>query len=305
MPAILAIGIAVLDEILTIPVALKPGVKHRAIRSDSVPGGNAVNAALAVARLGGTARLLARIGDDDTGRLLRQQLAAAGIDASGAPPMAGMVTSRSSIIIEPGGDRTIVIHDDPAVADRPAWLPAQLPADIDAVLGDTRWETGARHGFGLARQAGKPAVFDGDRAPVDRSLLQQASHVIFSAVGLRETCNMESLAEGLLAMRAETPAFLAVTDGADGVLALLPDGLWHLPSLDIRAVDTLGAGDVWHGAFAWALTEGMDLIAAIGWANVTAALKCTRPGGSAGTPDRHAVAQALPGLPPPRRIAAI
>lgn len=304
MPAVMAIGVALLDEILTIPVPLKPGEKHRASRAESVPGGNAVNAAIAIARLGGTAQLMARIGDDDTGRQLLDQLASLGIDTVGVHPLPGLATVRSSIIIEPGGDRTIVNFLDPRIPDRPDWLPPSLPAGVSAVMGDTRWETGAGHLFDLAGKAGIPAVFDGDRAPADRTLLQRASHIIFSATGLRETSGIEDLQAGLLALQQETKAFLAVTDGADGVLALLPDGLWHVPSIRVQAVDTLGAGDVWHGAFTWALTEGMALMTALGWANVTAALKCERPGGSMGAPGRADVEAALPKLPVPRRLSA-
>lgn len=305
MPAVMAIGVALLDEILTIPVPLKPGEKHRAIRAESVPGGNAVNAAIAIARLGGTAHLMARIGDDDTGRQLLDRLNGLGIETSGVHPLPGLATVRSSIIIEPGGDRTIVNYLDPRMPDRPDWLPQALPAGVSAVMGDTRWETGAGHLFDLARKAGIPAVFDGDRAPADRTLLQRASHVIFSATGLRETSGIENLQAGLFALQQETAAFLAVTDGAAGVLALLPDGLWHVPSIPVQAVDTLGAGDVWHGAFAWALTEAMPLVTALGWANITAALKCQRQGGSMGAPARAEVEAALPKLPAPRRLAAI
>lgn len=305
MPAVMAIGVALLDEILTIPVPLKPGEKHRAIRAESVPGGNAVNAAIAIARLGGTAQLMARIGDDDTGRQLLDRLNGLGIETSGVHRLPGLATVRSSIIIEPGGDRTIVNYLDPRMPDRPDWLPKALPAGVSAVMGDTRWETGAGHVFDLARKAGIPAVFDGDRAPADRTLLTRASHVIFSATGLRETSGVEDLQAGLLALQPETDAFLAVTDGADGVLALLPDGLWHVPSITVQAVDTLGAGDVWHGAFAWALTEAMPLLAAIRWANITAALKCQRQGGSMGAPERAEVEAALPRVPAPRRLAAI
>lgn len=305
MGTILAIGIAVLDEVVAIPVALKPGEKHRAIRADTVPGGNAANVTLAVCRLGGQARLAARIGEDESGNLLRRLLVAQGIDISASPPVPGIFTTRSNIIIEPGGDRTIVIYLDPRLPDRPDWLPATLPPDIAAVTGDTRWETGAGHLFDLARAVGKPAIFDGERAPEDRSLVRRASHCIFSATGLRETTGLPDLNAGLLALRRETDSFLAVTDGADGVLALLDDGLWHVPSLSIRAVDTLGAGDIWHGAFAWALTEHMTIPEALRWANVTAALKCLKPGGSSGAPHREAVAAALPGLPPARRLAAI
>jgi sulfofructose kinase len=59
------------------------------------------------------------------------------------------------------------------------------------------------------------------------------------------------------------------------------------------AVDTLAAGDVWHGAFTLALAESKDITGAAGFANMAAALKCTRPGGRRGAPSRVEVEAAL------------
>ena len=61
----------------------------------------------------------------------------------------------------------------------------------------------------------------------------------------------------------------------------------------MTAVDTLGAGDVWHGAFALRLAEGADELTAIRFASAAAALKCTRPGGRMGAPSRAEVAAFL------------
>ena len=60
----------------------------------------------------------------------------------------------------------------------------------------------------------------------------------------------------------------------------------HLPAFAVEAVDTLGAGDVWHGAFALGLAEGQGERAAIRFASAAAAIKCTRFGGRAGAPQR-------------------
>ena len=75
----------------------------------------------------------------------------------------------------------------------------------------------------------------------------------------------------------------AVTDGAEGVL--MADGS-RLPARQVQVVDTLGAGDVWHGAFALRLAEGSAEGEAVAFANAAAALKCTRAGGRLGTPSR-------------------
>lgn len=289
MTAIVSIGIVVLDEVFSIPDRLRPGEKHRAASLKSVIGGNAANASLAIARLGGKARLIARFGDDETGRLLRARLEAEGLDLSGSAAVPGAPTSRSAIVIEPDGSRTIVNHFDSSMPDLPDWLPRSLPTDTAAVLGDTRWEPGAAHLFRLAREKGLPAVFDGDRKPVDESLISLATHPVFSAQGLREWSGEGDLAVGLRRLAAQGPGFAAVTDGANGVHFILGDATGHVPTFPVRVVDTLGAGDVWHGAFALALGEGQDAVPAIRFANASAAIKCSRAGGTSGAPTRSEV----------------
>lgn len=289
MIEVVTIGIAVLDEIFAIPGSIAPGEKHRAGAITTVVGGNATNAALAIARLGGKARLIARLGDDATGDTIRHRIDTLGIDTSLSKVIPGRASSRSAIVIEGNGDRTIFNYIDPALPDIPDWLPADLPAGTRAVLGDTRWEAGARHLFALARARGIPAVFDGDRVPQDRGLIDLATHVVFSAQGLSEMAGTSDLADGLRQLSRAYSSFLAVTDGANGVFALMNGDIRHFPAFAVPAVDTLGAGDVWHGAFALGLAEGKDEAKAILLANATAAIKCTRPGGSAGTPDRREV----------------
>lgn len=289
MTVIFSIGIVVLDDIYAIPDALLPGEKHRAASLQSVIGGNAANASLAIARLGGKARLIARFGDDETGRTLRSRLEAEGLDLTGSITVPGTQSSRSAIVIEPDGSRTIVNHVDPTLPERPDWLPPSLPEEVAAVLGDTRWEAGAAHLFRLARARGIPAVFDGDRKPADESLIALATHPVFSAQGLREWSGENDLSAGLRRLAARVSGFAAVTDGARGVYYHAGDAVDHVPAFPVRAVDTLGAGDVWHGAFALALGEGQQVAQAIRFASAAAAVKCTRPGGASGTPGRGEV----------------
>lgn len=289
MVQVLSIGIAVLDEVFAIPVRIVPGEKHRAGRIDSVIGGNAANASLAIARLGGSVSLVARFGDDATGVTIRRIIEASGIDTRLSRVVAGCDSSRSAIIIEPNGDRSIFNYIDPRLPEAPDWLPENLPTTTRAVLGDTRWEAGARQVFMLARKAGVPAVFDGDRMPVDPELVDLASHTAFSAQGLAEMTGTRDLVEGLRRAARTRPNFLAVTDGSNGVHALENGLIRHYPAFPVKAVDTLGAGDVWHGAFTLALAEGMAADAAIPFASAAAAIKCTRPGGGSGAPDRREV----------------
>ena len=80
--------------------------------------------------------------------------------------------------------------------------------------------------------------------------------------------------------------WVCVTDGARGVWYTGTNQVKHIPAISIRPRDTLGAGDVWHGAFALSLAEGFKEVDAIHFANAAAAYKCTTHGGRAGAPTR-------------------
>jgi sulfofructose kinase len=83
--------------------------------------------------------------------------------------------------------------------------------------------------------------------------------------------------------------FLAVTDGEHGTYSWREGRITHHAAFAVKAVDTLGAGDTWHGAFAFALVEGLPLDAAIRFASAAAAIKVTRPGGPLGAPTKAEV----------------
>lgn len=284
-PTILAVGIAVLDDVYALNLPLRPGEKHRAVSQTTVIGGSATNAALAIARLGGTARLITRLGEDAGGAQLRAALEAEGVDLSLSPACAGCRTSRSAIVIEPGGDRTIINFLDPSLPIAPDWLPKTLPLGVDVLLADVRWEEAATDLFEAAREKGIPRVLDGDRAPARPDLIALSSHCVFSAQALRELTKIDALELALPAFAAGRSGYFAVTDGANGVFSFEDDNLRHYPAFAITPVDTLGAGDVWHGAFALAIGQNQPLGAAIRFASAAAALKCTRPGGGSAAPN--------------------
>ncbi len=80
-----------------------------------------------------------------------------------------------------------------------------------------------------------------------------------------------------------------MTDGENGVYWTEGERIRHTPAFHVQAVDTLAAGDTWHGAFALALAEGMGEEPAVRYASAVAAIKCTRFGGRDGIPDRAEV----------------
>lgn len=287
MTTILTVGVAVIDIVMSIDALPRKAEKYRARDAAIVGGGCAANAAAAVARLGGRALLAARCGQDPIGDMIVAGLEAEGVDCSLVRRIPGGRSSFSSIYVDAAGERQIVNFRDGALSFDGAWLEGRIPDGVDAILADTRWPQGAAVAMAVARDRGIPGILDAE-APVREAAeaLRLASHAAFSAQGLRDLTGIADLDAALKAARDETGAFVCVTDGAVGVTFFEDDGLAREPAFAVDVVDTLGAGDVWHGAFALALGEGQGARAAIRFAGAVAALKCTRFGGRTGTPDR-------------------
>ena len=116
-----------------------------------------------------------------------------------------------------------------------------------------------------------------------------ASHIAFSRQGLRDFTNKESLISGLQQAANTLDSWVCVTDGSAGVFYIVDGDIINVPVKSIEVIDTLGAGDVWHAAFALALGEGQTEHDAIIFANAAATLKCTRSGGGRNSPTREEV----------------
>lgn len=293
MAGVFCLGIATLDYVYGVEHLPTRGEKYRARDLAVVGGGCAGNASAAIARLGGRSWLSTRLADDLTGDRIVADLAGEGVDTGFARRVAGLRSPVSAILVDADGERMVVSYSDPAMPEEPDWLPTGLPAGADAVLADTRWGEGTLAALGLARAAGIPGVLDGDRRPPHPDILAAASHVAFSAQALSEVAGEENPREGLAKLAQEADNWLAVTLGREGVLFIENGAVAHIPAFAVEVVDTLGAGDVWHGAFALALAERKSEREAIRFASAVAAIKCTRFGGRAGSPRRDEVERFL------------
>jgi sugar/nucleoside kinase (ribokinase family) len=120
--------------------------------------------------------------------------------------------------------------------------------------------------------------------------LNASSHLVFSSEPLQETADIADDAKALHKIAKLTKSFLAGTRGPQGTIWLDENGgIQETPAFHVHTVDTLGAGDVFHGAFALAITEKQELRQALRFASAAAALKCTRFGGAFAAPQRAEV----------------
>ena len=264
---LLVVGISVIDYVHRMDALPMGGTKHRSHGFERIGGGCAANAAVGAARLGGEVTLLTRLGADPAGEELAAMLAATGIRL--VAPRAGR-QPLSSVMVDAAGERMIVNYPGEGLPTDPPEMPP-----FDAASVDCRWPEAAEAALRAARARGVPALLDGERFTPE-PLARLATHVVFSVQGLRDFAGEADLATGLAAAAARLPGRVACTDGPRGVLW---HGGPHVPAPRVEAVDTLGAGDLWHGAFALALGRGEGLEAASRFANAAAATKCAHAGG--------------------------
>ena len=295
MSRILCLGMSALDAIYRVPAIPATPTKVLATAFTECGGGMAANASVAVARLGGQASYWGRVGTDALGTRILDQLSAEGVDVAVVRRIAGCVSPSAAILVDDDGERLVCAYNDPKLDPDASWLPLDQVPTFDAVLADVRWPAGAAAVLDAARAAQKPAVFDGDIGPRDAllDLARRASHVVFSEPGLAHVAGTSAPGEGLAWIAQSVRGIVGVTLGAEGFLWRDHGQERRMPAPRIAAVDTLAAGDVWHGAFALALGERRDVAEAARFANTAAALKCTRAGGRLGAPTRAEVAANL------------
>jgi sulfofructose kinase len=297
MKPILTLGASAWTTIFQIDAPL-PSASAKLIPSQALQLGDGMSssAACAIAALGGKAAWWGRVGDDANGRAAMASLQTAHIDISAVRYVPGVTGSFCTVIVDAHGERLVVPRHDPALPDDPAWLPLHRICEFSALLTEVRWPAGAAAALDAARAAGIPAVLDAEVAApgVLDDLCSRATHILFSETGLAHYVGSAQPQLGLQAAARKAPhAFVGVTLGVHGFYWLADNAIHHAPGLPVKAVDTLGAGDVFHGAYVLALVEGQSPADAAHFACVAASLKCMVFGGRLGTPSRAAVLQQL------------
>lgn len=294
-------GIVTLDHIFRVDSLPTEEGKYSATGYLAVGGGVAANAAVTVARLGGAASFIGCVGDDAAGDQVLEEFAALDIATDSMQRVANRSTPISFALVDRDGHRELVNYVSADFFDRANPVFARGVDQAAAVLVDCRWPIGAIQALETARHRGIPAVVDVDR-PIEAEpgsetgrILTLATHLVYSLDALLGTTGEADVSSALAAAARRSAAWIGVTDGPQGVYWLEGGEVQHLPAFRVDAIDTLGAGDVFHGAFALALAEGRTEREAVRFASAAAAAKCTLAGGRAGIPDRDMVDALLSG----------
>jgi sulfofructose kinase len=288
---VICVGHAALDRVYAVASWPAGSGKIPVDHYDVGGGGMAANAAASIARLGGDVAFWGPTGDDAVANEIRAHLVADGVATDHLRTFPGRTSSHSAVIVDAHGERLVVGYRGTALQAPADWLPLAQVEAADAVLADVRWPDGAEAALHRARKAGKPAILDAEIAEAEilERLVRVADHVLFSERGL-ESWSKGDREAGLRKAVALGARVAAVTRGASGVDWIEGRGpCHHLDAFTVDVVDTLAAGDVFHGAYALAVAQSMAVAEAMRFASAAAAIKCTRPGGRKGAPTRAEV----------------
>ncbi|TAG24228.1 MAG: hypothetical protein EAZ37_16785 [Burkholderiales bacterium] len=296
------VGHASVDHHFEIEAFAAQPTKTPAKSYRQIVGGMAANASIGIARLGLPVRLIGRVGDDDAGRFIQAAVRELGI-TSHLEAVAGGHTSVSSVVVDAQGERQIFNHRGDALAKAHP-LSTRLLEGAQAVLTDPRWGDGAAAALIWARESGVLGMLDADVAPPEvlQRLVPLAKWAVFSQPGL--VCfapQARSSGAGLIAALDAGAQCAMVTLGSQGVAWMhSKERILHSQAaFSVKALDTTGAGDVFHAALCFALSELLPQASAaqerqaIRFACAAAALKCMQRHGALGAPTRAEVLQFL------------
>jgi len=296
---VVAVGCCVLDELLLLESYPVVGAESAIrVRGYSLQGGGpAATAAATAAKLGARAGLVATIGDDDRGRVIRDGLSEAGVDLSRLIVESGRRSTLSVVCVHaPTGERTFLMDSDPELHLRAEQLDRSYLTAARIVLLDSFGPAGVAAAR-WAKDAGAKLVFDGGGVPGDRAVLDElfalTDAMIVSADFARGYLGRDDPAAAAEAIARAGAGTAVVTCGRHGAYVAASDERFHQPAFQVKVVDTTGAGDVFHGAWMIGMLAGWPVRKITEFAAATAALSCRALGGRAGIPTRREVMELL------------
>ncbi|MHB9035063.1 MAG: carbohydrate kinase family protein [Armatimonadota bacterium] len=282
-PKIAGAGICCLDHFLVAPWIERGESAH--LSDYFVQGGGlASTAVVAAARLGAKCHMFSVLGDDQVGDQIVSELCDEGVSTDGINRIPGAGSPVSFIHVDQDtGDRTIFHRNGENLVWDAAFSDLSPIAECGALLVDHCFPNLSIAAAGFARAHGVPVVADAlpDRCP---ELIRHVDILIAPLHFARKLGLENDLDAALDAIHELGPTTAVITLGAKGSVYSDRSGRGKANAFKVDVVDTTGAGDVFHGAFAYGVARGWDTPICAEFASAVAAIKCTRKGGRTGIP---------------------
>jgi sulfofructose kinase len=288
---VVGVGINATDTIIRLPEFPAPDTKVELLSVEVKPGGQVASAIVACARWGLRARYVGKIGDDGAGKLQIGEMRREGVDSHWITSQGSMSQTSFILVDQRSGERTVLWKRDARIALRPEDLKREWISGAGALLVDGHDTEAAARAAGWARAEKVPVVgdFDNRYAGVEE-LLHYVDYPItskeFPERLTGEKCLLKSLPSIFRDFKCR---LIGATLGRLGVIAW--DGARFIlcPGFRVTAIDTTGAGDIFHGAFLYGLTQGWQYEEILEFSCAAAALNCQQSGARGGIAKPEAI----------------
>ncbi len=256
-------------------------------------GGPAATAAVAAARLGARTAYLGAVGDDAAGKQILEGLQAANVDVAGVLIRPGAVSAVGYCWVEQlTGKRNIAWSKGSVQGLRAREVNSAIVCSGRVLLLDGHHPEAAIRAAQLAKKHGTKVLLDGGTfRPHMKALMALSDVVIASEVFARQMTGQDDVKAALMKIYGYGPQWAVVTLGAKGAMAYDGQKFLAQKSFKVDVVDTTGAGDVYHGAFAYKYLSSSDLAEIMRFSAAVAAMKCRQLGGRGGIPEKEEVAK--------------
>ena len=258
-------------------------------------GGPVATAMVTLSRLGVSTSFIGKISDDYFGRLIKDGLTSEFVNIDHVIVEKDKRSQFAFIVIEKETGKRTVLWSRATVAPlRSEEINRGVISAAKVLLLDGLMKESSVVAAEYARDMGTTVVVDaGSMREGTLALVNLSDYFIASDDFARQFSRAndpKSTAIELLALGAKT---VIVTLGEKGSICVTPDKFFYQPAFKIKAVDTTGCGDVFHGAFIFGLLQKWDLNETMRFASATAALKCREIGGRTAIPNLRDVEEFL------------
>ena len=285
---IIGIGCSAWDLLGTLNYYPQPGEKEKLSRFEGLPGGQIQTALVTATRLGGKTAIIDTVGDDPFGKAIVASLLREGIDITHLYERTGKTSLVAlCIIVEETGERAIIFSTGTKKFLKEEEIVRDFILNCRCLMLDNHHGKASSIAAEIAKEAHIPVVTDIERDnPYNEKLFCLGTHHILPEDYLFKYTGEKDPEKGLKAIYKNCkPKVAIVTLGAKGSIAYTGKDFIHQPAYKIEnIVDTTGAGDVFHGAFASGLILNYDLKTNLQFASLVAALKCRELGGQTAIP---------------------
>jgi sugar/nucleoside kinase (ribokinase family) len=274
------------DFLTVVPEFPAPNSKMKMVQFSKQGGGQVATAMVALSRWGVKTKYIGKVGADELGEFSLQSIRQEGVDVSSVTIEPNATNQFATILVDGStGDRTILWNRDDRLMYREGELQKEDVCcgrllhldghDIRAAIQCASW----------AKEENIPIVVDLDKVePLTSQLIQEIDFLITSSRFPTLYTRISDQKEAFLELQKQTHGFLCTTLGPSGAMAWVNGDFLHAEGFKVKALDTTGAGDVFHGGFIYGLLQNWEVEKTLRFANAAAALKCLDLGGRKGIP---------------------